>query len=237
MASYYDYAGKALKPRFAITSPGEVPSVSEVHPSVDGTGLEVSGWFATWAKDSDGEAFLPTAFDTAAPAALAVGLPVLYAHAKNEVPVGFVKSMEVRPAGLWGSIILPAPLAGTKAAEIYEAVKAKILDKFSVGGFWLRKTIGGRIKLLCDRLVEVSLTATPTNLYARAASVSAVRGVKSVGGRWLPTAAAYELKSIMGELGGLEYLRDGLLAEQRQAQEMDDLSYLVARATLGLRSR
>jgi HK97 family phage prohead protease len=163
-----------------------VPTVAEVHPSVDGTGLEVSGWFATWAEDSDGEAFLPTAFDTAAPAALAVGLPVLYAHAKNEVPVGFVKSMEVRPAGLWGSIILPAPLAGTKAAEIYAAVKAKVLDKFSVGGFWIRQNIGGKVKMLCDRLVEVSLTATPTNLYARAAGVTAVRGVKAVGGVWVP---------------------------------------------------
>jgi HK97 family phage prohead protease len=106
--------------------------------------------------------FCPWAFDEAVASAMELGLPVLYAHKRNEVPVGYVKSLEVRPEGLFGSIILPAPLPGSKAAEVYAAVKSKVLDKFSVGGFWSRLNVGNKVKLICDRLVEISLAGTVT---------------------------------------------------------------------------
>jgi hypothetical protein len=109
-----------------------------------------------------------------------LGLPVLYAHKRNEVPGGYVKSLEVRQEGRFGSIILPAPLPGSKAAEIYAAAKFKVLDKFLVGGFWSRIRVGNKVKLICDRLVEISLAGTVTNPYSRASSVVAVQGIKGL---------------------------------------------------------
>jgi hypothetical protein len=43
--------------RFVTAEPNGMPSVSDVHESADGTGLEVGGWFATTHEDSDDEAF------------------------------------------------------------------------------------------------------------------------------------------------------------------------------------
>lgn len=143
MASYFDYAGKALKPRFSTAAPNEIPSVAEVQPSADGTGLQVSGMFATWDPDSEGESFLPNAFDTAAPAALAAGIPVLYQHEKASVPMGYVTDMQVRRDGLWGSAILPKP-SGGRALELYEAVKAGSIRAWSVAAFGLESTSRGR---------------------------------------------------------------------------------------------
>jgi HK97 family phage prohead protease len=221
-------------PQQAAASPGEVPSVAEVEPSTDGTGLRVSGLLATWHQDSEGEAFLPNAFDKAAPAALAAGIPVLYQHEKASVPLGYVTDLKVRHDGLWVSAILPKP-SGGRALELYEAVKAGSIRAWSCGGYWLRKNIGGKVKLLCDRLVEASLAALPINAHAGFDSVASVVGVKSYGGRWLPTTAAYELKSIMGELGGLEYLAAGLTRERQQAADLEAVEVAVARARLGMR--
>ncbi len=182
---FHDY-GKAISSQYAaLPTATRTPTVSEVPASTDGTGLEVSGYMATWDEDSHGESFLPTAFDGAIRTALAGGLPVLYQHKKSEVPLGFVKSMEVRLGGLWGSVILPAPAAGTKAAEVYAAVKQGFLRYFSVGGFWTRFNVAGKVKLLCDRLVEVSLCSTPVNQHARFAGSTAVQGVKALGDEWV----------------------------------------------------
>jgi HK97 family phage prohead protease len=188
----HDYGDKSLSRFATMASSSDVPSVREVPNSVDGTGLEIAGMFASFDEDSSGEQFLSWAFDDAIAGALKHGLPVLYAHKRNEVPVGYVKSLEVRPTGLFGSMILPAPLAGTKAAEIYAAVKSKVLDKFSIGGFWSRLNVGGKIYLLCDRLLECSLTSTPTAAGTRATSVSSVTGVKSVDGVWLPVRSRFD---------------------------------------------
>jgi HK97 family phage prohead protease len=198
---YFDYGDKALGSRYAaMTSPARTPSVSEIPASTDGTGLEVSGWFATFDEDSHGEQFLPNAFDGAIRSALAGGLPVLYEHGKKDVPCGFVKSMEVKPGGLWGTVILPAPRPGTKAAEIYDAVKTNLLRYFSVGGFWTRLNVGGKVKLLCDRLVEVSLASRPVNARAHTAGISAVQGVKSLGGgEWVLASVNDRIARDLGE--------------------------------------
>src|ERR1700693_1989138 len=98
----HDYGDKGLSRFATMVSTATVPSVSEVPNSTDGTGIELRGLFASFDRDSSGEQFLPWAFDKAIAAALAVGLPVLYAHNKGEVPIGFVKSLEVRPDGLFG---------------------------------------------------------------------------------------------------------------------------------------
>jgi HK97 family phage prohead protease len=180
---FHDYGAKGIYA--ALPTAARSPTVSEVPSSTDGTGLEVSGYMATWDEDSHGESFLPSAFDNAIRSALAGGLPVLYQHVKTEVPLGWVKSLEVRAGGLWGSVILPAPLAGTKAAEVYAAVKQGFLRHFSVGGFWTRFNVAGKVKLLCDRLVEVSLCSTPVNQHARFAGSTAVQGVKALGDDWV----------------------------------------------------
>jgi hypothetical protein len=132
---------------------------------------------------------LPNAFNTSLPAALAVGMPVLYHHRKDEAPIGFVKAAEIKRDGLWGSIILPAPVVGTKAFDIYQSVKAKLIPfQFSVGGVWKRLNVGGRVRLLCERLLEVSLTPCATNQYAKPTGVSSVIGVKAMDGEWLPAS-------------------------------------------------
>src|ERR1700730_1199584 len=164
---------KGFASRPVAAEPFGMPSVAEVHESVDGTGLEVSGWFATFHEDSESEAFVPHAFAAAIPSALEAGLPVLLHHDKKEAPIGFVKTCEERPGGLWGSVILPKPTIGTKAFDVYEAVKAHLLRFFSVGGLWQRETIGGKVLLGCKRLLEISLTNCPSNIYARASGVRA----------------------------------------------------------------
>jgi HK97 family phage prohead protease len=184
------FEDKGFASRFVTAEPYGMPSVAEVHESADGTGLEVSGWFATWDTDSEDEAFLPKAFSGAIKSALAVGLPVLFHHAKADPPIGYVRTCEERPGGLWGSVILPRPTIGTKAYDIYAAVKSHLLNFFSVGGLWHRTMIGGKVKLGCKRLLEVSLTSQPANVNARTARVSGVVGVKSIGaGVWIPESA------------------------------------------------
>jgi HK97 family phage prohead protease len=170
---------------YVPVTPYEIPSVTEVHESTDGTGLEISGLFATWHEDSANESFLPNAFDAAIPDFLKNPV-VLYMHQKTEAPIGFVKSIGVTARGLEGSIILPAPVAGTKAFAVYQAVKAGLVRAFSVGGLWERINIGGKTKLMCKRLLEISLAPQPTNLHALAGGVAAVQGVKSIGGQWRP---------------------------------------------------
>jgi hypothetical protein len=89
---------------------------------------------------------------------------------------------------------------GTKAFDIYHAVKAGLISTWSVGGIWDRVNIGGKIRLMCKRLLELSLTSQPTNQYAQADKVVTVHGVKSIGGVWMPDsrslwdAAVYDLR-------------------------------------------
>jgi len=183
----HEYQIKALSSRFMGATPSALsgmPTVHEVASSADGTGLELSGYFATWDVDSDDEAFLPAAFNASLPAALTLGIPVLYNHLKNEAPIGFVKNAEIRPGGLWGSLILPKPVVGTKAFDIYSAIQTGSMGNlsFSVGGLWERLNIGGKVKLLCRRLMECSITSIPTNVFATATGVKSAVGVKSIGG-------------------------------------------------------
>ncbi len=189
----HEYQSKGITPRFMGATPTAnfgIPTIREVSKSVDGTGLELSGFFATWDLDSDNEAFLPTAFNAALPAALKLGVPVLYNHQKNDAPIGFVKSAEIRPGGLWGSLILPKPVAGTKAFDIYSAIQTGSMGNlsFSVGGLWKRLDIAGKVKLLCERWLECSITPIPTNVFATATGVKSAVGVKSLGaGLWVPS--------------------------------------------------
>jgi HK97 family phage prohead protease len=159
---------------------------------VDGSGLEISGLFATWDEDTEGEAFLPTAFDSSLPVAMALGVPVLYHHAKDEAPIGFVKSCEVKPQGLFGSVVLPAPEVGTKAFDVYSAIKNKLPLAFSVGGVWERFKRGGKTKLLCRRLLEVSITPVATNAFAKLTKIASVQNVKAIGDSWEPVMGINE---------------------------------------------
>ena len=182
----YEHEQKALANRFMASTPTAnygVPTVKEVSSSIDGTGLELSGYFATWDVDSENEAFHPSAFTSSLPRALALGIPVLYNHLKNESPIGFVKSAEVRPDGLWGCLILPKPTIGTKAFDVYSAIQSGSMGNvsFSVGGLWQRFDVAGKIKLLCKRLLEVSVTPIATNEFAVATGVQSAVGVKSLG--------------------------------------------------------
>jgi len=75
------------------------------------------------------------------------------------------------------------------------------------------------------------------NPHSGVMSVASVVGVKAIGNVWVPAPVAAEVKAIMGEASGLAYLRDGLAAERKQAQELEGLEVAVARARLGIRSR
>jgi hypothetical protein len=173
---------------FAAVAPGEIPTVSELHDSVDKTGLELSGLFATWDEDTASEAFLPHSFDAAIADFLKYNPVVLHHHEKSSPPIGFVRECRVTPRGLWGACILPAPTVGTKAYDIYHSIKAGAWwPTFSVGGIWERFNVGGKVKLMCKRLLELSLTSQPTNQFAQADTVTGVQGVKAIGGGvWVP---------------------------------------------------
>jgi hypothetical protein len=176
------------------------------------------------------------AFDAAVPSALALGLPVLWCHEKTSVPIGFVKSLKVTAEGLWGSMILPAPVLRSRAHEIYERVRAGLL-KFSVGGFWRRSKIGGKTKLMCDRLVEVSLPPCVVNPHSRMTSVAAVQEVKSIAGvGWVPATVAAEVKALTDERAGLEHLAARLRDERQQKRDLEGHELKVARIVLGIRS-
>lgn len=166
-----------------------IPTVKELHSAVDGDGLAISGWFATWDEDTHSEAFVPGAFDTALPNFLQNNPVALLSHDKKSPPIGRVTDAYVVPAkGLFGTIVLPKPEVGTKAMEAYSAVKNKILTNFSVGGHWDRIKIGDRTKLFCRRLLEVSLCSVPVNQWAVADGVTSVVGVKAFGDEWVPAA-------------------------------------------------
>jgi hypothetical protein len=59
---------------------------------------------------------------------------------------------------------------------------------YSVGGIWDRLQVGGRTKLLCKRLLEISLTSVATNPFAQLTAVSTVSGVKAMGSLWVPAS-------------------------------------------------
>jgi HK97 family phage prohead protease len=193
-------------------APGEIPTVKELHSAAGGEGLEVSGMAATWDEDTADEAFLPNAFDAAISNYLQYNPVVLHHHEKSSPPIGFCRECKVTPRGLWVACILPAPTVGTKAFDIYHAVKARLISTWSVGGLWDRVNIGGKVKLMCKRLLELSLTSQPTNQYAQADSVVAVHGVKSIGGVWMPDSrsrwdaaiAEHRLRDLDRDLGLLE---------------------------------
>jgi len=202
----YEYDSKALAKRFMASTPTAnfgIPTIKEVSGSVDGTGLELSGFFATWDVDSQDESFHPSAFNTSLPRALKLGIPVLYNHLKNEAPIGFVKSCEVQAGGLFGSIILPKPALGTKAYDVYSAIQNGSMGNvsFSVGGLWRRFDVGGKVKLICERLLECSVTPLATNQFAVSTGVQAAVGVKSLGGGsgpdalWLPQTMSSKAKA------------------------------------------
>jgi len=153
--------------------PGELPNVTELHPSADGTGLEISGYFSTWDADSENEAFHPQAFTSAIPRFLANNPVVVWAHSRREPPLGYVKSLEVKPRGLYGTMVLPKPTADTKAYEVYCSIAdGRWKPAFSVGGVWERFNVGGKVKLLCKRLLEISLAANPVNELAVSTGVA-----------------------------------------------------------------
>ncbi|HEV2923909.1 MAG TPA: hypothetical protein VGW98_07735 [Solirubrobacteraceae bacterium] len=84
------------------------------------------------------------------------------------------------------------------------------------------------------KLCEVSLAAVGVNEHARLDGVSSVVGVKAIGGRWIPATVAAEVKSVIDRAEDLEWLRGEL---QLRQDELDELSYSVARMRLRLRGR
>ena len=157
--------------------------MKEVHSAVDGEGLQLSGWFATWDEDSAAEAFVCDAFDKALPRYLANNPIVLHMHKKSEPPVGRVVAAHIdKSKGVYGTVLLPKPEVGTKAMDVYNAAKNGLLKSFSVGGFWKRFDVGGKTKLICDRLLEVSLAGPNVNEWAISdGGVASVIGVKAIG--------------------------------------------------------
>src|SRR5437868_3133411 len=100
-----------------------VPQVTELPRALGGEGLEISGMFATWDEDSAAEMFHPEAFTKSLPEFLARNPVALHNHKKTDPPIGRVTEAKVVPNGLWGTILLPKPALGTKAMEVYSAVK------------------------------------------------------------------------------------------------------------------
>lgn len=176
--------------------PIPIPTVKELHSAVDGEGLEISGWFATWDQDTHDESFLPNAFTASLPAFLKDNPVALWQHDKKSPPIGRVTSAFIdRAKGLYGTIVLPRPAEGTKAFEIYDSVKNGLVRAFSVGGVWQRHNVGGQVKLMCKRLLEVSLAPLPVNTAAQVTGgVTAVQDVKSFGAEWVP-AAEYDQRA------------------------------------------
>jgi HK97 family phage prohead protease len=196
----------------------DIPSVKELHTARDSEGLEVSGWLATWDEDSAAEAFISSAFDKALPQYLALNPVVLHNHRKDDPPCGRVVSAHIdKKRGLYGTVLLPKPEIGTKAMEVYSAVRAGLLKSFSVGGLWRRINVGGKVHLICERLVEVSLAGTPTNQFAVADGVASVRDVKSLGGVWVPADQFAGLKAANEGLARAE-LRFDLAANLLRAR-------------------
>lgn len=175
-----------------------VPQVTEIAPAVNGEGLKLSGWFATWDQDSADEAFVRDAFDQSLPRYLSTNPIVLHMHNKSEPPVGRVISAHVdKSKGVYGTVLLPRPELGTKAMDIYNSVKNGLLKSFSVGGFWKRFQAAGSTKLICERLLEISLAGPNVNEYAVAeGDVEAVQGVKAIGGRWYTAAEIQTAKAL-----------------------------------------
>jgi HK97 family phage prohead protease len=165
---------------------GRLPTITELPDPVDGDGLLVSGYFATWQTDSEEERFARHAFDQSLPAFLRGGNPVaLWNHRKGEAPIGRVTAAELRRDGLYGSILVPRPMAGTKSFELYSAIKSKLVNGFSVSGLFDKfRDTAGNVNIICRRIFEVSLTPCPVGASAVADSVVSVSGAKCIDGEW-----------------------------------------------------
>jgi hypothetical protein len=214
-----------------------VPSVTSLHPAVEGDGLLLAGYAPGWSLDKVGDKMSPYGLDSAVAKFMATNPVLCYVHSLTLPPIGKVIKAEIhRARGLWIEAIMPRPKDGTLAADIWEAARNGLLRALSLGGRFYRKDRGSHQEIHDMTLNEISLCTVAIEGNSFATSVKP-QHVKCVAGGYVPIERYQEYKAITGELRGLELLAAGLAAEREQTQEMNELSYVVARARLGLRSR
>src|SRR5437588_6838338 len=120
-----------------------VPLVTELHSPIDGDGLLLKGYAASWTLDRRGDAFNPKSLDRAVRKFMSTNPVLLFSHRLSLPPVGKVTKAEIhRDRGLWIEAVMPRPQAGTFASEVWDATKSGILKALSVNGKWFRKDRG-----------------------------------------------------------------------------------------------
>jgi HK97 family phage prohead protease len=165
----------------ALHDNNPVPSISLLPAGVDGEGVEATGWLCRFNElDSENEQFSIIGFKSALEGFMRNPV-VLFNHARSQVPIGRVTKADLRPEGLWGSVVIPKSERGTKGREVYEAVKNGLLKSFSISGMF--EHIGNTI--LVKRLIEVSIATQGVHDQALIHGPASVVQVKALGDSWV----------------------------------------------------
>lgn len=126
--------------------------------------LELVGYASTWVLDRDGEYIDPRAYDTSLSLYLATNPMLLWQH-NQDWPLGQIVEAAVDANGLLVRAIVRKPEAGEEPWKLsaYNDIKAGIVRTFSVGGFFTRDFVGGRIVVTEVELLEISVVSIPSN--------------------------------------------------------------------------
>jgi HK97 family phage prohead protease len=131
-------------------------ALSSVHKFVSAGTRRVRGFASTDAVDRVGDVVEPTGGKWKVP------LPLLWQH-KHDMPIGWVRSVEVRARGLWIEAELAEGLG--KADEAWQMVEAGLVTGFSIG-FIAQKSeplpTGGK-RFTQWEMHEVSCVTIPAN--------------------------------------------------------------------------
>lgn len=133
--------------------------------TLDASGnLELVGYASTWVMDRDGEYIDPRAYDGSLDAYLAKNPMLLWQH-NMDWPLGQVAEARVDGNGLMVRAIVRKPEDGEEPWKIsaYNDIKAGIVRTFSVGGFFTRDFVAGRIVVTEIELLEISVVSIPSN--------------------------------------------------------------------------
>lgn len=123
--------------------------------------LIIEGYAAVWdGLDRQGENFAPGAFTRGIKSFLG-GQSALAFHHKTDQIVGKVLDLEERPAGLWMRARVDHQEPSSPLRHIYNAVKKGTINGLSVGGYFRRALVNGRLMIADMDFTEVSVTGVP----------------------------------------------------------------------------
>lgn len=135
-------------------------ALSSVQKFVTSGKRRVRGFASTDALDRQGDVVVPSGGKWALP------LPLLREH-RHDSPIGWVRDVEVRGAGLWVEVEFAEGVG--QADEVWSLVEAGLVDSYSIGfiGTKAEKLSNGGNRFTQWELLEVCVVSVPANPNAK----------------------------------------------------------------------